>query len=71
MLENVTLHTEATVTNAAGETVNAKDVICENKAIIFAGLEAAKTMVKNPIAKMVVNAMVSLIEHIIETTCAK
>lgn len=70
MLQNVSLDTEATVVNAEQVTVNAKDVICQNKEKIFASLEAAKAMVKNPIAKLCVNAVVNLIEHIIETTCA-
>lgn len=71
MLENVTIHTEATVTDAKGTTVSAKDVVCQNKFAILAGLEAAKAMVKNPIAKMVVTIVVNLVEHIIETTCEK
>lgn len=71
MLENVTLHTEATVTNAQGLEVTAQSVICENKTTIIAGLEAAKAMVKNPIAKMIVTAVVNLVEHIIESGCEK
>lgn len=71
MLQNVSLETEATVINAENVTVNAKDVICQNKATILFALEAAKAMVKNPIAKLIVNAVVNLIEHIIETTCTE
>lgn len=71
MLENVSLDAEATVTNAEGAVINAKDLVCENKAVVIATLEAAKAMVKNPIARTVVNLAVNLIEHIVETLCAK
>lgn len=70
-MTNISLNKEATVKNAAGDTLNAHDVICDNKLIIILGLEAAKAAVKNPIVKGIVGMAINLIKHLIELYCAK
>lgn len=70
-MTNISLNTDATVKNAAGDTLNAHDVICDNKLIIILGLEAARAAVKNPVVKGIVGIAINLIEHLVESYCAK
>jgi len=68
-MKNVTLNADAKVLNTENVEIGAKDFVCENKEIIFVGLEATKAMVKNPILKTIIATIVNLVEHIIEKNC--
>ena len=69
MLDNISIDHEAKVINSAGVEVSAQSVICENKFVIIAGLEALKSLIKNPILKMFVSALVNVVEGLVEKFC--
>jgi len=69
MLDNISLDTEAVVTNSAGVEVSAQSVICENKFVIIAGLDALKAMIKNPIVKLIVGTLISVVESVVLKYC--
>lgn len=69
MFSNVTLDTNATITDATGNTVNATDFLCQNKVVIKFGLESIAASVKNGFAQWIVSAVVKLLEMIIDRVC--
>jgi uncharacterized Rossmann fold enzyme len=68
-MENISLDESATI-NVAGTETSAKDILCQNKEVVFTALEAVKALVKNPILKLVVGTVVTLIENIVTKICA-
>lgn len=68
MFSNVTLDENATI-ELAGEKTSAKDIVCENKEVVFVTLEGVKALVQNGFARAIVSLVVNLLEHIIEKLC--
>lgn len=68
-MKTQTLNLEATVTDLEGNTVKAKDVICDNKVKIIFFLETIKAIPTNWLAKAALGLVIELVESIVEKAC--
>ena len=66
---DISTNDEATVINIEGVEQNAKEFLCQNKAVVKIALEALRNVFKNPILKMLIGAVIDFFEKKIEKTC--
>ena len=63
--QDFSVNHDATILNAAGEKVSAKDVLLAEGPAILMGLEAARALSKNFIVKMAIGIVESAVEALL------
>ena len=70
-MENISLDHEATILDHQGNKVKAKDIICAHQATIKTDLMALQAIVKNPIVKVTIGAILAALDFILTKVCSK